>query len=208
MIPNIIGTASGGVRRKSICYYITGHGLGHATRSVELVRSLLLTDYFDVHVVTTVSSDFFRKALESSLRTVPHAKFTHHSRLLDSGAIQIDALRVDPVESLRRYFLNIHTKREYLLQAEVQWLQSNLVDMVIVDATPLGCAAGKLASIPTVLLTNFTWDFCFREMLRKPYVQESLNSKNKKAKIAEQPHIVHPADTMDAKEEAARAVTL
>jgi hypothetical protein len=87
-----------------------------------------------------------------------------------------------------------------------------MVDMVIVDATPLGCAAGKLASIPTVLLTNFTWDFCFREMLQKPYVQDSLNSNHKKAKTAEQPKVVHPTDTMNAekekKKEAACAVTL
>lgn len=176
------------------------------------MRSLLLTDYFDIHVVTTVSSDFFHNALESSLRTVPNAKFTHHNRLLDSGAIQLDALRVDPVESLRRYFLNIHTKREYLLQAEVQWLQSNLVDLVIVDATPLGCVAGRLASIPTVLLTNFTWDFCYWEMLQKPYVQDSLiSSKNKKAKITEDLlllPVVHSSDkikmeTKEEKEEAA-----
>ena len=166
---------------------------------MELVRSLLLTDYFDVHVVTTVSNEFFHNALETSLQTVPRAKFTHHKRLLDSGAVQLDALRVDPVESLRRYFLNIHTKREYLLAAEVQWLQSNQVDMVIVDATPLGCAAGKLASIPTVLLTNFTWDFCFREMLLKPYVQDSLiTTSNKKAKT----------QNSDAKKKEETAVTI
>eukprot|EP01037_Dinobryon_pediforme_P020864 gene20864-21583_t len=46
--------------------------------------------------------------------------------MLDSGAIQIDALR-----------------------NEAQWLKSSAIDMVIVDATPLGCAAGKLAGIPT-----------------------------------------------------------
>jgi len=43
-----------------------------------------------------------------------------------------------------------------------------------VDATPLGCAAGKLANIPTILLTNFTWDYCFREMLLTEGVQKEL----------------------------------
>jgi L-arabinokinase len=32
-------------------YYVTGHGFGHATRVVEVVRNLILAGH-DVHVVT------------------------------------------------------------------------------------------------------------------------------------------------------------
>lgn len=142
---------------------------------MELVKTLLLSNLFNVHVVTTVSASFFQASLKDSLTTGnPTAVYTYHNRMLDSGAIQLDALRVDPTESLRKYYLNIHTRRDYLLQKEVEFLQDEKIDLVVADATPLGCAAGKAAGIATVLLTNFSWDYCFREMLQKSYVREKL----------------------------------
>jgi hypothetical protein len=48
---------------------------------------------------------------------------------------------------------------------EVEFLQSRNVNLIIVDATPLACRAGKMAGVKVLLLTNFTWDFIYRELL-------------------------------------------
>jgi len=94
-------------------------------------------------------------------------------RKLDTGAIQRDPLFVDPVVTLNTYYTDIHTHRDELLTSEVAWLESRQVDLVIVDATPLACIAGKLAGATVILLTNFTWDFIMRRHLTAPEVTDA-----------------------------------
>ena len=48
----------------------------------------------------------------------------------------------------------------------MEWLVSKSISLVLCDATPLSCIAGKTAGAKVILVTNFTWDFCYREMLR------------------------------------------
>lgn len=46
-------------------YYVTGHGFGHATRVVEVVRNLILAGH-DVHVVTGAPDFVFTSEIQSS----------------------------------------------------------------------------------------------------------------------------------------------
>jgi L-arabinokinase len=46
-------------------YYVTGHGFGHATRVVEVVRHLILAGH-DVHVVTGAPDFVFTTEIQSS----------------------------------------------------------------------------------------------------------------------------------------------
>jgi L-arabinokinase len=96
---------------------------------------------------------------ESSLA----GKYFCHKRTLDSGAIQAHALKVDPVQTLEHY-ATIHEKRSELIESEVIFLGSRSFDLIIVDATPIACAAGYRAGVKVLLLSNFSWDFCYRGM--------------------------------------------
>lgn len=145
----------------NVCFYVTGHGLGHATRSLELIRSLLQHQYV-VHIVSPVNEDFFVKSLDYDKSM---ATLFHHSRSLDSGAIQTGPLNVDPHKTLDAYY-HIHKNREELLRYEVAWLTQTSIDIVIVDATPLGCIAGRMADKYVVLVTNFSWDYIYQEMYK------------------------------------------
>lgn len=147
--------------RCNVCYYITGHGLGHATRSIEVVRILLSSNKFNVHVVTQVNEDFFA----SNLSEFDSSIFTYSHRALDTGAYQQDVFVVDMIQSLTQYTSSVHQNRQTLLEFEVQWLKSKRISLVLVDATPLGCEAGRLAGITTVVVSNFTWDYCYKVML-------------------------------------------
>lgn len=165
--------------RKNVCYYITGHGLGHATRSLELVRALLDTMLFNVHTVSHANESFFRNELieycEMKQPSANCGSYLHHNRCLDTGALQHDVFRVDPLGSLEKYHKEIHMNREDLIKFEVSWLQQQNIDLVLADATPLGCYAGYLAKAKVVLLSNFSWDFCYTEMLRA-VLQRQLSS--------------------------------
>ena len=82
-----------------------------------------------------------------------------------SISISSDALHVDPYKTLSTYHEQIHQNAEALLEAEVIFLKEGKFDVVIVDATALACMAAKRASIPCILLTNFTWDAIYRGIL-------------------------------------------
>lgn len=72
---------------------------------------------------------------------------------------------MNALETLQNYLDTVHDRRNDLLDVEVEFLQSRNVDLIIVDATPLACRAGKIAGVKVFLLTNFTWDFIYRELL-------------------------------------------
>lgn len=158
----------------SIAYYITGHGLGHATRSL-LILECLLSRGLHVHIISTIKSTFFEFHLASL------GSFTAHERCLDSGAIQEHSLKVDAVTTLRKYLNEVHGRRDVMVAQEAEFLTTNAVDFVFVDATPIACAAAKLAGCKSLLITNFTWDFIYREMLG--YEDSSEFSADEKAQL-------------------------
>lgn len=65
-----------------LCYYITGHGYGHASRSIKMVEALIAQEDFDVHVVTTKQIISF---MRFSLPPLVLEKITTHERILDAG---------------------------------------------------------------------------------------------------------------------------
>ena len=69
--------------RVGLCYYITGHGYGHATRSVKVVEELLATRRgLDIHVVSSPKTiDFIKSSLPSHVLD----NITTHERVLDAG---------------------------------------------------------------------------------------------------------------------------
>ena len=40
---------------------------------------------------------------------------------------------------------------------QVGWLKATRADLVISDTVPLACAAAKLAGVPCVCISNFSW---------------------------------------------------
>lgn len=90
-----------GGKSNILCYYVTGHGLGHATRSVEVIERLIDVKYEDqplvyverVNIVSSSNEAFFRKQLGPKRMS----RCSFFRRVLDSGAVQSDAIRVDPL---------------------------------------------------------------------------------------------------------------
>lgn len=136
-------------------YYVTGHGFGHATRVVEVVRHLINAGHY-VHVVTGAPDFVFTTEIQSPrlfLRKV----------LLDCGAVQADALTVDRLASLHKYSETAVVPRDSILATEVEWLNSVKPDLVVSDVVPVACRAAADAGIRSVCVTNFSWDFIYAE---------------------------------------------
>ncbi|KAJ7958626.1 L-arabinokinase [Quillaja saponaria] len=136
-------------------YYITGHGFGHATRVVEVVRHLILAGH-DVHVVTGAPDFVFTSEIQSPRLFIRKV-------LLDCGAVQADALTVDCLASLEKYSETAVKPRATILATEVEWLNSIKADLVVSDVVPVACRAAADAGIRSVCVTNFSWDFIYAE---------------------------------------------
>ncbi|GJN18976.1 hypothetical protein PR202_gb06199 [Eleusine coracana subsp. coracana] len=104
-------------------YYITGHGFGHATRALEVVRHLVAAGH-DVHVVTAAPEFVFTTEITSPCLHIRKV-------LLDCGAVQADALTVDRLASLEKYHQTAVVPRESILRTEVEWLNSIKADLVL-----------------------------------------------------------------------------
>ncbi|GAQ77636.1 galactokinase [Klebsormidium nitens] len=136
-------------------YYVTGHGLGHATRVVEVTRHLIDAGHV-VHVVTAAPENVFFREIQS-------ANLHVRKVLLDTGAVQSDALTVNRIASLEQYMKTAVLPRESLLKDEAAWLKSVGANLVVSDVVPIACAAASAAGIPSMCVSNFSWDYIFAE---------------------------------------------
>nr|GMC61301.1 L-arabinokinase-like isoform X1 [Ipomoea batatas] len=144
-------------------YYVTGHGFGHATRVVEIVRNLILAGH-EVHVVTGAPNYVYTSEIQSPQLFIRKV-------LLDCGAVQADALTVDRLASLEKYIELAVVPREEILATEVDWLKSIKADFVVSDVVPVACRAAANAGIPAVCCTNFSWDFIYAEYVMAAGIQ-------------------------------------
>ncbi|XP_015693699.2 L-arabinokinase-like [Oryza brachyantha] len=144
-------------RRLVFAFYLTGHGFGHATRAIEVARHLIAAGH-QVHVATAVPEFVFTAELRSPALHIRRA-------VLDCGAVQTDALTVDPLASLDKYHETAVVPRESILTTEAEWLTSIKADLVISDVVPMACRVAADVGIPSACIGNFSWDYIYAEYI-------------------------------------------
>ncbi|KAL5223591.1 hypothetical protein ABZP36_010230 [Zizania latifolia] len=144
-------------RRLVFAFYLTGHGFGHATRAIEVVRHLIAAGH-EVHVATAVPEFVFTAEVRSPSLHIRKV-------ILDCGAVQTDALTVDPLASLEKYHQTAVVLRESILRTEVEWLTSIKADLVVSDVVPVACRVAADAGIRSVCIGNFSWDYIYAEYI-------------------------------------------
>jgi L-arabinokinase len=87
----------------------------------------------------------------------------------DTGLVQIDSLRPDVPESIRRARAFLDRFDEHV-DREAAFIHTHGAALVISDAPPLACAAAAAADVPSVVCANFTWDWIYREYDEQPEV--------------------------------------
>jgi len=149
----------------SIIYYITGHGYGHAVRSSQVIRCLWhMRPDLPIHVRTTAPAWLFGDAV------------FHHPQSIDIGVRQQDSLAMGLAETLAAC-RELHANFPKLIDQEIAFIKSEQVKLVIGDIPPLCFEIAARAAIPSVAITNFTWDVIYRAYLREyadflPLVEE------------------------------------
>jgi L-arabinokinase len=78
----------------------------------------------------------------------------------DTGVAQLDSLRLDAAETIRRAEA-FHARFDEEVESEAAWLREEGATLVVADIPPLAFAAAARAGIPSVALGNFTWDWIY-----------------------------------------------
>ena len=137
----------------SILYYITGHGYGHAVRSHQVIRALASArPDLRIHVRTTAPEWLFHN--------VP-TPVQYSRQALDVGIIQRDSLRMELSETLAAC-RRIYDGSKTMIESELAFIRSNNITLIIGDTPPICFEIAARAAIPSVSITNFTWDVIYR----------------------------------------------
>ena len=137
----------------TVAFYISGHGFGHASRSIAVINALLdrqpgLRIVIRSEVAPWLVARTARPGV--TLETVA----------CDTGVVQADSLHLDEAATLARARAFMATFGERVA-AEASWLRQVGAAVVVADIPPLGIAAAHAAGLPGIALGNFTWDWIY-----------------------------------------------
>jgi hypothetical protein len=134
---------------------ITNHGFGHATRTASVVAAIqkICPDIL-VIIVTTAP----RWLLESYIK----GDFIHRPRAYDLGVLQPDSLTMDKEATLDK-LLEIKKNQNSIIAGEVNFIKQNRVNLILADIPFLATKIAASANIPCWMMSNFGWDFIYRD---------------------------------------------
>lgn len=142
------------MKKERLAYYITPHGLGHAVRSLEVIRHLLqIEPNLEIFAVSTLPEFLLDHKLKKSLSL--------REKRLDIGLVQLDSLQFD-LEASRQAVESLHHNRGALVEEEIHFLKNTEISAVVSDIPFLPFVAAYQQSIPAIGISNFSWDWIYK----------------------------------------------
>jgi L-arabinokinase len=148
---------NGGSRPGPLLFYVDGHGFGHATRALAVMREVRRRCPERTILVRTSAPEFLFREDPAGLRLLPGA--------VGPGTVQADPLTLDAEESLR-LAVRHQVGHARSVQQETERLSRHAVGLVAGDIPPLAFDVARRLGVPSVALGNFSWDWIY-----EPYVQ-------------------------------------
>lgn len=142
----------------AIVFYISGHGFGHASRSIEVINAILAQrPETRVGVRTSAPRWLFDVTVKG--------KVSYSTLECDTGVVQIDSLTLDEADSIRRAAA-FHSDLVTRAASETRALRELGAGLIVGDIPPLAFAVGASAGISSIGLGNFTWDWIYADYPR------------------------------------------
>jgi L-arabinokinase len=142
----------------AIVFYVSGHGFGHASRSIEVINAILAKrPETRIGVRTAAPRWLFDLTVKG--------KITFSTLETDTGVVQLDALTLDEADSIRRAW-SFHSDLVTRAASETRSLRELGATLIVGDIPPLAFAVGAAAGIPSIALGNFTWDWIYADYPR------------------------------------------
>ena len=137
-----------------LAYYITAHGFGHAVRSLEVIRHLLKQSPDSEIVIVSRIPEFL---IVENVGTSTLVR----RRSLDVGLVQKDSIQFD-LDATLREILRLYKEQDTLVSEEVAFLKAQRVQGIVCDIPFLAFPAALKLGIPSIGISNFTWDWIYQ----------------------------------------------
>ena len=125
---------------QAIVFYISGHGFGHASRSIEVINAILARrPETRIGVRTAAPRWLFDLTVKG--------KVSFSTLETDTGVVQIDALTLDEADSIRRAS-SFHSDLVTRAASETRSLRELGAGLIVGDIPPLAFAVGAAAGHP------------------------------------------------------------
>ena len=139
--------------------YISGHGFGHTVRTGQVLRAVRARrPGLALTIVTSTDETVCRRAAGDPVTVRPTR--------LDVGVVQGDALTLDERATADAWEA-LHRDYDARVASEARWLRESGAALVLADIPPIAFDAAAEAGLPSVGLSNFSWDWIYRHLARR-----------------------------------------
>ncbi|TGK01007.1 glycosyl transferase [Leptospira semungkisensis] len=146
-----------------ISAYISGHGFGHISRSLEAISNILLQrEDWSVHIISPRGEEFARSLDDKGIWGKIKNRVSFESERSDVGIIQRDSLGMD-LDATKAEIEIFRKNKDSFLDRQIKSLKSQKPDLIWSDSSSLPFYLSSSLHIPSLFLGNFTWDYIYSE---------------------------------------------
>ena len=133
--------------------YVSGHGFGHSVRTATVLGTVRALDpALRMAVVTAGPEWIFQQAIGSSL--------LFRAERADVGLVQKGALVIDAAATQAECEA-FEQEMPARVEREAAWLREIGAGLVLGDIPPLAFLAAAAAGVPSIGMSNFSWDWVY-----------------------------------------------
>jgi len=139
---------------RRIVFYVSGHGFGHASRTGQVIQALKDRAPDTEILVRSSAPEWF-------LREQAGDAFRYEFFEADTGVLQADSLTIlyrETLEAARGFLSEMPQK----IAGEKEFLLKIGAAAVFGDIPPLAFGAAHAAGLPSLGMTNFSWDWIYQ----------------------------------------------
>lgn len=141
---------------KKIAYYITTHGLGHATRSIAIIRNLIRIPDFEIIICSSLPKKYIFECF-------PHNQIKIHEAETLFKIRYKELLEVDIDQSIEIFKSGIEKQSKYI-EKESEFCEKNNINLIISDICPFPFDVADKLKIPSIAISNFNWYSVFKHL--------------------------------------------
>ncbi|WP_407272810.1 glycosyltransferase [Radiobacillus sp. PE A8.2] len=158
---------------KTIAYYISDYGFGHATRSIALIRELFrVNGELKVIVCHTFAMDFIKESLVG-------LNVDYRQVEADIGYVLKPNSMEPDVTAIEGKYLEFTRNWNYRLEVEKDFLIGHQVDVVLSDISPLPFIPASELDVTSIGISNFTWYTAYKGLVSEGYLDIFKNAYEK-----------------------------
>ena len=150
------------IKGKTIAFFISDHGFGHDSRNIPIIRYILeATKDIRIIIKTGKNQGQFIRDLVGDF----NGRVTYFFEAMDMGLVlKENSLDVDS-EKLEEKVQDYISSFEEKVSKENEFLHYNNVNLIVSDIVPWIFKCANELSIPSILISNFTWVEIYKEYL-------------------------------------------